>query len=299
MKALSAAVAAVSVASGLAQGQIFAGLIHPAPSTYQEPILVSRAYTGMEAKQRMFQWYELVKGQGYQWRAAPGQTNIIFVRGCDLDFAIKTDSYDHFSDLMVICGKKQDGSHFLREVRCTTQPGFRKAGGRRGLGKVLPGQYFYQGYPEQHDGKFGALRLASWQKVYGVRDVNGDGVWSPNELKRHSEMKNINIHWVDGTSNREEVAGWSEGCFVVPMTRPEFLEQITPYFAQNKAETIPVSLVDAQRALPRLEALKASLHDGHHVPTREYFVIRPGNETEGWYLAGQRVDQISTRTARR
>ena len=84
MKALSAAVAAISVAGGLAQGQIFAGLIHPSPSTYQEPILVSRAYTGMEAKQRMFQWYELVKGQGYQWRSAPGQTNIIFVRGCDV-----------------------------------------------------------------------------------------------------------------------------------------------------------------------------------------------------------------------
>ena len=261
----------------------------PAVTRKLEPIKVLRNFTGAEAKQRMFGWYQLVKSQGYTWRSKPSEVNIVFIRGCDLDFKINTKGYDHFNDLMVVAGKKADGSHFVREIRCTTKPGWRKSGGRKNLGRVIPGQYFYNGQPGNHCGEFGALRLAPWQQLFGVRDANGDGIWSAEESKHLTPITDVNIHWVQGTNNRQNVEGWSEGCFVLPLTHLEFLQNVTPLFQYNKTETIPVSLIDASNAGVRLGRLKDQLEKKVVSPQQEAMIVRQGSNPEGWFLARQTI----------
>lgn len=279
----------------------------PAVSQELSPIKVSREYIGIEAKKRMFRWYQVVNSQGYKWRTKPGEINIIFIRGCDFDFNINPKKYDRFSDLMVVAGKKLDGSHFVKELRCTTQPGWKKtlsplviknninsfkkhpelklSLARKGLGRVIPGQYFYNGKPQNHCGNWGALRLAQWQKVYGVRDINGDGVWSPQECKHKSLMEYINIHWINSESNRENVEGWSEGCFVVPLTHSEFKLHLTKLFQINTVENIPVSLIDARRIQKRLLVLSNEIKQGSSIPIHEEFVVRENKDSRGWFIA--------------
>lgn len=127
-----------------------------------------------------------------------------------------------FDDLMTV-SYKLGGNWIYKEWPITTDPGTRgvkRYQNKRGVARLIPGQYrsaYGIGY---HKGQYEALTQIKEVKVY--RDANRDMVF--NENTTQEGLFGINIHKA-GVDSRT-VENWSEGCQVFKREKDfkEFME---------------------------------------------------------------------------
>lgn len=132
--------------------------------------------------------------------------NIIGIRNS----SVGNEVTNLFDDLMTI-SYKLNGVWVYREWPITTDPGKRGVlnfQNRRGVARLLPGQYRSAYAIGFHKGQYEALTQVREVKVY--RDANKDMIF--NEHKVQEGLFGINIHKAGIDS--KFVENWSEGCQV-------------------------------------------------------------------------------------
>jgi tRNA(Ile)-lysidine synthase TilS/MesJ len=166
-------------------------------------------------KVKNYKWFEDASNKTYD-------VNIVGVRNNDPKIADKVTNI--FDDYITISFKNEKGVWQFYSWMATTDPGKKGAQqfhNKKGVARLVPGQYRGVWSIDKHQGKYEALCQRNGN-VTVYRDANKDLVFE--EKVTDTGMFGINIHkagqdstWVDG---------WSEGCSVFKRVR-EFEQFMT------------------------------------------------------------------------
>jgi len=156
-----------------------------------------------------------VKSKGYVWFEDAANkkydVNIVGVRNNNPSIADKVTNV--FDDMLTISFKDESGNWQFYCWNATCDPGkkgVQQFSNKKGVARLVPGQYRGVWKVDKHQGKYDALcqRLGS-VKVY--RDANKDLVFEEKVIDEGSGF-GINIHKAGQDSTWVE--NWSEGCQV-------------------------------------------------------------------------------------
>jgi len=157
---------------------------------------------------------DAVKAKGYVWfddKSNKGyDVNIVGVRNNDPSIADKVTNV--FDDMLTISFKDETGTWQFYSWLATTDPGkkgVQQFHNKKGVARLVPGQYRSVWKVDKHQGKYEALCQRNGN-VTVYRDSNKDLVFE--ERVTDTGMFGINIHKAGQDSTWVE--NWSEGCQV-------------------------------------------------------------------------------------
>lgn len=153
---------------------------------------------------------------GYEIYRNPGEINIVYVEGADLDGTPNDDKGDRFNDLCLLIRFENGEPVIIHRSVCTTEPGYAatiaasalKLGG---VARVRLAQYkncwqmgFHKGNPDHP-------ALVQRGDVMVHRDLNKDGKRIGDRLL---PATGINQHGTKPSYFAKLVGMWSQGCLV-------------------------------------------------------------------------------------
>lgn len=156
--------------------------------------------------------------KGYVLFRQPGELNIVYIEGVNLDGSDNRDDWDRFNDVRVVFDFMDDRPRLLYTAQATTEPGkaptFTLAAIRRGgIFRIGFGQFmecwqdgFHKGRPD-HPG----LIQIKGSPVWGYRDRNKDGKRTGDRI---DIGVGVNHHGTKPGFTGKLVAFFSEGCLV-------------------------------------------------------------------------------------
>ena len=157
---------------------------------------------------------DAVKAKGYVWfddKSNKGyDVNIVGVRNNDPSIADKVTNV--FDDILTISFKDETGKWQFYVWMATTDPGkkgVQQFHNKKGVARLVPGQYRRVWKVDKHQGKYEALCQRNGN-VTVYRDSNKDLIFE--ERVTDTGMFGINIHKAGQDSTWVE--NWSEGCQV-------------------------------------------------------------------------------------
>jgi hypothetical protein len=166
-------------------------------------------------KVKNYKWFEDASNKTYD-------VNIVGVRNNDPKIADKVTNI--FDDYITISFKNEKGVWQFYSWMATTDPGKKGAQqfhNKKGVARLVPGQYRGVWSIDKHQGKYEALCQRNGN-VTVYRDANKDLVFE--EKVTDTGMFGINIHKAGQDSTWVE--NWSEGCSVFKRVR-EFEQFMT------------------------------------------------------------------------
>jgi hypothetical protein len=166
-------------------------------------------------KTKNYKWFEDASNKTYD-------VNIVGVRNNDPKIADKVTNI--FDDYITISFKNEKGVWQFYSWMATTDPGKKGAQqfhNKKGVARLVPGQYRGVWSIDKHQGKYEALCQRNGN-VTVYRDANKDLVFE--EKVTDTGMFGINIHKAGQDSTWVE--NWSEGCSVFKRVR-EFEQFMT------------------------------------------------------------------------
>jgi hypothetical protein len=140
----------------------------------------------------------------------PGEINIVYVEGVDLDGAINDDAMNEWNDVRLIYRVQQCGvPETLGKWEATTEPGWKYTlapMNPSGAFRIAFGQYkaWSVGWHKDHEA------LVQAGEITGFRDRNEDGFRTGDAVVTGSDFS-VNQHW---GYDMEHVDGASAGCLV-------------------------------------------------------------------------------------
>lgn len=155
-----------------------------------------------------------VEKKGYKWfnddSGKSYDVNIVGIRNNDPSIADKVTNL--FDDFLTISYKDENGVWQFYCWNATTDPGKKAAlefHNKKGVGRLVPGQYRSVWSIDKHQGKYDALCQRNGS-VNVYRDGDRDMIFE--EIITESGLFGINIHKAGRDSTWVE--NWSEGCQV-------------------------------------------------------------------------------------
>jgi len=180
-----------------------------------------------------------VKSKGYQWF---DDLNIVGIRNNNPSIAKKVTNV--FDDWITITYKDDSGNWLFNCWSATTDPGkkgVQEFHNKKGVARLVPGQYVNVWKVDKHQGKYDALcqRLGN---VTVWRDSNKDLIF--DEKVTDTGIFGVNIHKAGQDSTWVE--NWSEGCSVFKRVKDfDFFMSIVKKFSKINGNKFTYTLVNS------------------------------------------------------
>lgn len=154
---------------------------------------------------------------GYAIDRQPGEMNIVYVEGAELDGTPNADEGDRWNDLGLLISFDPDGvPQIVHRAVCTTEPGYAATMAQRarllgGVARVQLTQYLRCWQMGYHKGNPAHPALVQRAPMLVHRDRNRDGKRPGDALMPAS---GINQHGTRPGYIARLIGTWSEGCLV-------------------------------------------------------------------------------------
>jgi hypothetical protein len=144
----------------------------------------------------------------------PGELNIIYIEGMNIDYTVNADRLDQWNDLRLLVDFVYNTPRVLFWQIATTEPGrsatFSESAKKNGgVARVMFGQYLSKWKMGWHKGKQPALVQAAPLKVHRDSDRNGIRPKDPIDF-----ATGINHHTTSKKYKGQSIGNYSEGCLV-------------------------------------------------------------------------------------
>lgn len=181
---------------------------------------------------------EYMRQKKYLVDTLPGQLNIVYIEGMNIDGTVNEDQLDGWNDLRIVITHLENGLPQLKIAHvATTEPGrsatFSAAASRRGgVARIAFGQYraWQMGYHNQSKNGKNHPALVQRAPLSVHRDKNRDGIRTRDNV--HIGMFGINQHSTRPGYRGDRVGDFSEGCLVGWLWE-QHMEEFMPLLRQE------------------------------------------------------------------